>query len=696
MIATNTKTSSFYEGSDPRTQTKGNIIESEKIVTERPNRNNNDESLIEEENLAYRNAGQELKKGDSKKDYIIGLFPRKLFAELYFAWCKDCSEPITIENAKYFRDEISMRNNKDLRSFNFRSLRVGRFFLTAFVGNFDSWVKNIDLADNVVSDLCMHNLKNIISNKRVQFLDLSSNMISTEGLKIIQNDLMKSEDLKYLNLGVVPGCFRRNNFSGEGGLILAKILLSNSSISTLILQDNDLGETNVEKIGSALIQNTTLRKLKIADNKIKNKGAYSILQNSYNLVNLNLSNNEITPEVCGEIKKLLENSINIQELNWDSNNIGVKGINQIIEGLQVSRSLRHLSIKNTNLGDLGLKILANGLRYNKYLHTLDVSSNSITYESFIQICDCLSTNQITTLKIKNNLLGDESMLYFSENILSYPDNYKLTYFDFSSCKIYDQGLIYLLSKLVTNDKILKIKLRDNYFTHEIDYVVIDFIEKNYKLTLLDLNKNRFSYQCLQKLQKIVERNQKMVKDKEPNKLLIEIYRLKYENTKLNEMKECLKFLENDVEKLKLNRADIRMDYESYKAKCDEDIDELEKENNKLSKILSYKKKELEDKLLAIEKAKTDFINSEEDLTNQIEQLKIHKETLEKQNEEVKGKIENTTKEYISKIDVINQKIDEFKKKELDLNKQSKEAMEHIVKLDKQIMMKQIAIQEQSK
>ena len=46
----------------------------------------------------------------------------------------------------------------------------------------------------------------------------------------------------------------------------------------------------------------------------------------------------------------------------------------------------------------------------------------------------------------------------------------------------------------------------------------------------------------------------METDKEPNKLLVDIYRLKYENTKLSEMKECLKFLENDVEKIKLSRS----------------------------------------------------------------------------------------------------------------------------------------------
>ena len=136
------------------------------------------------------------------------------------------------------------------------------------------------------------------------------------------------------------------------------------------------------------------------------------------------------------------------------------------------------------------------------------------------------------------------MKYFSDIILREGSFSEITEFDFSSSKIYDQGLIYILSELQNNTKINKIKLRDNYFSHEIDYVVIDFLDKNTNLIYLELTKNRFSYQCLQKIQKIIDRNVKIQNDKEPNKLLVEVYRLKYENTKLNEMKDTLKNFEN--------------------------------------------------------------------------------------------------------------------------------------------------------
>ena len=67
------------------------------------------------------------------------------------------------------------------------------------------------------------------------------------------------------------------------------MLLINESIQNLVLQDNELGEDSGEKLGSALIQNKSLTRLKIAENKIKNKGAKSILENSDKLVSLDLS-----------------------------------------------------------------------------------------------------------------------------------------------------------------------------------------------------------------------------------------------------------------------------------------------------------------------------------------------------------------------------------------------------------------------
>ena len=119
---------------------------------------------------------------------------------------------------------------------------------------------------------------------------------------------------------------------------MAKIIVLNKSIKSLFLQDNDLGEDNGEKLGAALFENKEIKKLKVSENKLRNKGAKAILENSLNLVALNLSryfllkfSNEINAEICPELRKVLKHSQNLQELYWDSNVVGIKGISYIIE-----------------------------------------------------------------------------------------------------------------------------------------------------------------------------------------------------------------------------------------------------------------------------------------------------------------------------------------------------------------------------
>ena len=632
---------------------------------------------------------KELKNSAKSKEYIFSLFTRKLYAELYFAWCKDCKETFSPDSAKYFRDELLLRNNKDLKTFNFRSMRVGENFLLGFLGNLGPGaIKRVDLPDNMISDKCMHNIKSLISAKGVEYLNLASNQISTEGLKIIQNEVMASKTLKYLNLGIIERSFRRNNFNGEGGIILARILLNNTSIETLILQDNELGEDSGDKIGASLIQNKTLRHLVLADNKIKNKGARSIIENASHLISINLANNDISPEVCQTLKNLIITSPYLRDIIWDGNNVGLKGINYIVDGLRESSKIRTLSLKNTSIGMTGMQSLADGLFTNTSLEILDIGSNSINYESFKEICDALNSNKIRCLKCKNNLLGDESMKYFADTILSQETTSNLTAFDFSSCKIYDQGLIYLLNELTKNEKITWVNLRENFFSHEIDFVILNFLEKNTKVTHFDLKKNRFSFQCLQKVDKIIKRNKKIQNDKEPNRLLVELYSLKYENTKLNELKDTLKGIENDNEKLKLNKKDLRQDYENFKEDCETKVTKMKEAIEKNNYLLNLRKKELQEKTESLEQIKKENAEVIEQLTKQYEELRAKKDKLTEDNENLKKNAEQMEKEFIKEINMLNDEIDINKKKEADFMKEVKNLADEIVKIDKLIKGKQ--------
>ena len=629
--------------------------------------------------------GAELKNPNDLTTFIYSLFSKNIYAEIYYAWCKDCKESPSTESAKYFREELLARNNKDLKNFNFRSLRVGRNFLAAFGGNLPpAQIYKLELPDNLVNDECMHNIKNIISARQVIHLNLASNQISTEGLKIIQHEVIASKSLKYLNLGVSEGSFRVNNFSGDGGIIIARILLNNTSIETLILQENLLGEDAGDKIGAALIQNKTLKKLVLSDNKIKNKGARSIIENGTSLVSIDLSENDINPEVCYDLKNLMTHSKHLREVIWNGNFVGIKGINFIVDALKQGSKIKSLSLRNASIGKVGVQILSAGLYKNEYLKILDLGSNSITFESFKDLCDSLNNNRIKTLRLRNNLLKDESAKYFSETILNKKNKSCLTNFDFSACKIYDQGLIYLLNGLVSNEKINWINLRDNYFSNEIDFVILKFLEKNTYLTHIDLTKNRFSFQCLQKVNRIIKRNRNIQNNKEPNKLLVELYSLKYENTKLNELKETLKIIENDNAKLKLNKIDLRQDYELEKKRASEKMAETLKEIKANQETLILRKKELKEKTELFEQKKIENAQRVKDLEEQYQNILKEKEEAMQFKEKIKKDMEDLQSEMTKKIVALNDDIEKNRKQEQEVMRDAQELSTKLEELDEKI------------
>ena len=654
--------------------------------------NNNDDMKIDLDDNSYDDMNDSYmylsgknSRGSNLSDFIYSLFSKKIYAEIYYAWCKDCNEQPSAESAKYFRDELLSRNNKDIRIFNFRSLRVGKNFLAAFGGNLPSiQLRRVELQDNLVNDECMHNIKNLISAKQVIYLNLASNQISTEGLKIIQQEVISSNSLKYLNLGVCEGSFRVNNFSGDGGIILARILLNNKSIETLILQEKLLGEDAGDKIGAALIQNETLKKLVLSDNKIKNKGARSIIENGSSLISIDLSDNDISPEICYDLKNLIIHSKYLREVIWNGNYVGLKGINFIVDALKNKSKLKSLSLRNSSIGKIGVKTLAEGLKNNEFLQILDLGSNSIVYESFKYLCDCMNTNKIRIFRMKNNLLGDDSMQYFAETILNKDTNSNIVSFDFSSCKIYDQGLIYLLNSLTTNTKINWINLRDNYFSHEIDFVILNFLEKNTTLTHIDLTKNRFSFQCLQKVNKIIKRNRNIQNNKEPNKLLVELYSLKYENTKLNELRETLKSIENYNAKLKLNKIDLRQDYEISKKENNEKIAKKKKLIEEKTKDLDLKKNELAKKTQELNEKKIENKNKLDELEKKYENLQKEREDAIKFSEQIKIDIENMQNDWTKKIVQLNDNIEIDKKNFEEITKQIREMEFKIDEVDDQI------------
>ena len=66
------------------------------------------------------------------------------------------------------------------------------------------------------------------------------------------------------------------------------------------------------------------------------------------------------------------------------------------------------------------------------------------------------------------------------------------------------------------------------------------------LTEVALSGNRLSHGCLSKIKQIYQRNIKLVEEKEPDRLKAELYRLRYENEKLQKAQKEVQAKEDEV------------------------------------------------------------------------------------------------------------------------------------------------------
>ena len=184
----------------------------------------------------------------------------------------------------------------------------------------------------------------------------------------------------------------------------------------------------------------------------------------------------------------------------------MQGCKWIAKGIHENKHLESLNIKGNMIGDDGIIYLAENLKTATALSFLDISLNEIGPAGFQALCEVLPDTNISNLICNKNFLGDDVMAYFA-NILADPNSSgKLKKFDFSSCRLNDAGLIYLIGSLQNNKKISSIKLTDNFFSENVEAILLETLNKNITLIEIALSGNRFSHSCLQKIKKITHRN----------------------------------------------------------------------------------------------------------------------------------------------------------------------------------------------
>jgi len=66
--------------------------------------------------------------------------------------------------------------------------------------------------------------------------------------------------------------------------------------------------------------------------------------------------------------------------------------------------------------------------------------------------------------------------------------------------------------LQQNKLVSHVKLSDNFFSENVEAILLETLNKNTTLTEIALGGNRFSHSCLTKIKKITQRNVKMIEE----------------------------------------------------------------------------------------------------------------------------------------------------------------------------------------
>ncbi|XP_053568795.1 dynein regulatory complex subunit 5 [Bombina bombina] len=130
---------------------------------------------------------------------------------------------------------------------------------------------HLDLSHNQISDRGSRAVGKLLSQSKLQILNLCNNNIHAHGAQSIARALAKNTSLTSLNL-------RLNHMGDEGGHAMCQALLLNQSLVTLHLGSNKLSEPTATMLCQVLSQNTTLKSINLSCNNIGLDGGKQLLE----------------------------------------------------------------------------------------------------------------------------------------------------------------------------------------------------------------------------------------------------------------------------------------------------------------------------------------------------------------------------------------------------------------------------------
>ncbi|MCC8377261.1 MAG: hypothetical protein LN567_02555 [Rickettsia endosymbiont of Graphium doson] len=325
-----------------------------------------------------------------------------------------------------------------------------------------------------------------------------------------------------------------NNIGDAGATELAKVLKDNSTLTSLDLGGNNIGETILKTINEYLKRNQAIAEkkaesLNVAGNDLYNQEKYSEAIEKY--------------KAAIKIKKVLE------RFNYTKKNLYEKNKEKAEQKYEEQQ--KQILSENNELAET----------VNKFFH--DPTSVSLCYQIITDdfaklVADKLKTiKTITAVDFMGSTISDQGIKIIIEALKTTTQIKKL---DFSGCDLDDQK-ISVLAEILQLKNLTHLCLNANYIETVGINAIIEALKENTTITHIDLNQNNIDQQSQIIIEKYLQRNKNIEKTDDKFQKLTDELNDKISNNatiNVNDKTKIAEQLKNIACKAKLlvNKVDI--------------------------------------------------------------------------------------------------------------------------------------------
>ncbi|XP_056623062.1 uncharacterized protein LOC130436438 [Triplophysa dalaica] len=244
-------------------------------------------------------------------------------------------------------------------------------------------------------------------------MNLSNRVLNDSRVKQIC-DLLQDKHCK-LNTLILRDC----GFTAENCTALASVLRSNSSVTELNMNNNNLLDSGVKKLQKGLEHtNCKLKKLRLSECSITERGyvalSEAVRSNPSHLIELDLTGNDPGPSGVKLIYHLIQDTkCALYTVRFLGNPSAIEAVEYLMKTLDINPLLqREVNLKDHKLDESRVKQISDLLQ-DKHckLNTIMLSSCSITAEGCAALTEALNVNpsHVKELNLSGNTFGDSGI-----------------------------------------------------------------------------------------------------------------------------------------------------------------------------------------------------------------------------------------------------------------------------------------------